>query len=77
MMVFLKEFFENVDFEKIQQTTKKHAKLPSMQRINNVADERYFSQVKCTFRCSMIPVTPDKNVMLGSNHLATCIHYAY
>ena len=33
-MVFLKEFFEKVDFEKNQQTTKKHEKLPSMQRVN-------------------------------------------
>ena len=33
-MVFLKEFFENVDFEKYQQKTKKHAKLPNMQRVN-------------------------------------------
>ena len=32
-MVFLKEFFKKDDFEKNQQTTKKHAKLPSMQRV--------------------------------------------
>ena len=31
MMVFPKELFKVVDFEKIQQTTKKHAKLPSRQ----------------------------------------------
>ena len=30
LMVFLKEFIEKVDFEKNQQTTKKHAKLPSI-----------------------------------------------
>ena len=30
-MVFLKEFFEKVDFEKNQQTTKKYVKSPSMQ----------------------------------------------
>ena len=30
---FLKEFFEKVDFEKNQQTTKQHAKLPSRQRV--------------------------------------------
>ena len=35
LMVFLKDFFENVNLEKINlQTTKKHAKLPSMQRVN-------------------------------------------
>ena len=31
LMVFLKEFFQKVNFEKNQQTTKKHEKLPSMQ----------------------------------------------
>ena len=31
-MVFLKEFFDKVDFEKNQQMTKKHAKLSSRQR---------------------------------------------
>ena len=30
-MVLLKEFFQKVNFEKNQQTTKKHEKLPSMQ----------------------------------------------
>ena len=32
-MVFPKEFFEKVDFEKNQQTTKKHEKLSSRQRV--------------------------------------------
>ena len=32
-MVFLKEFFQKLDFEKSRQTTKKHEKLPSMQRV--------------------------------------------
>ena len=31
LMVFLKEFFKKVDFEKNQQTTNKHEKLPIMQ----------------------------------------------
>ena len=31
LMVFLKEFFQKVNFEKNQQTTKKHEKLPSRQ----------------------------------------------
>ena len=35
-MVFLKQFFEKVDFEKNQQTTKKHKILPSRQRANGV-----------------------------------------
>ena len=37
LMVFLKEFFEKVDFEKNQQTTKKHEKLPRRQRVKRVA----------------------------------------
>ena len=36
LMVFLKEFFKKVDFEKIQQTTKKHEKLPSRLRVKNI-----------------------------------------
>ena len=35
-MVFLKEFFVKIDFEKNQQMTINHEKLPSMQRINVV-----------------------------------------
>ena len=31
LLVFLKEFFQKVNFEKNQQTTKKHEKLPSRQ----------------------------------------------
>ena len=31
--IFLKYFFEKFSFEKNQQTTKKHEKLPSMQRV--------------------------------------------
>ena len=34
LMVFQKEFFKKVDFEKNQQTTIKHAKLPRMQSVN-------------------------------------------
>ena len=33
-MVFLKEFFQKFNFEKNQQTTKKHEKLPSRQCVN-------------------------------------------
>ena len=35
LVVFLKEFLEKVYFEKNQQTTKKHEKLASMQRVPN------------------------------------------
>ena len=35
LMVFLKEFFEKVDFEKTQQRIKWH-ELPSMQRVNAI-----------------------------------------
>ena len=34
-MVFLEEFFKKVDFEINQPITKKHAKLPSRQRVNH------------------------------------------
>ena len=34
LMAFLKEFLIKVDFEKNQQTTKKHAKFPIRQRVN-------------------------------------------
>ena len=35
-VVFLKFFFENVDFEKNQQTTRKYAKLSSRKRVKNM-----------------------------------------
>ena len=36
LMVFMKEFFENIDFEKNQQTTKKHEKFPRGQRVTKL-----------------------------------------
>ena len=36
LMVFLKEFIEKDDVEKDQQMTRKHEKLPSMQRVKDV-----------------------------------------
>ena len=36
MTVFLKEFFENVDVEKISKRQQKHEKLPSMQKVKLV-----------------------------------------
>ena len=47
-MVFLKEFFEKVEFEKNQQTTKKHAKLPRGQRVN-ATDEAYLCMPENVF----------------------------
>ena len=38
-MVFLKEFFKTVDFEKYQQTTKKHLKFPSRQRVYHFSSD--------------------------------------
>ena len=35
-MVFLKEIFKNVDFEKSLQTTKKHEQFPRRQRVKKV-----------------------------------------
>ena len=42
-LVFLKEFFQNVDFEKNQQTTKKHEKLPMGQRVKEEKKTRKIS----------------------------------
>ena len=39
-LLFLKEFFENINFEQInQQTSSNHAKLPRMQSVNAVVSE--------------------------------------
>ena len=40
-MIFLKLFFEKVDFEKNQQTTKKHGNVPMGQRV-----KRAFSMLR-------------------------------
>ena len=45
-MVFLKDFFKKVDFEKNQQTTKKHAKLPRRQGVKGL---RVFRQAHWDF----------------------------
>ena len=42
LIEFLIEFYENVDFEKNLQTTKKHEKLPSMQRVIKSSETRKF-----------------------------------
>ena len=39
VMVLLEEFFESENFEKYQQTIKKHGKLPSMQRVKSLGLE--------------------------------------
>ena len=44
-MVSPKEFFEKVDFEKIQQTTKKREKLHSRQRIQNLLWQKHTSSI--------------------------------
>ena len=45
-MEFLKEYFEKVDFEKNQQTTKKHEKFPRMQRVKGLI---IFSVLLCSY----------------------------
>ena len=45
-MVFLKDFFKS-QFEKNQQTTKKHEKLPSILEFNvDIADNRPYSKAR-------------------------------
>ena len=58
-MVFLKEVFEKVDFEKTQQTTKKHEKFPKAQRVKTAsktsAGSQFTSNIELYFR------PPDKS----------------
>ena len=74
LVVFLKEFFKKVDFEKKMQTTKKHAKLPSRQRINPVVKWAISS-----FNISMwgvcmqsSPNTPHYNTDLNTTQSCCC-----
>ena len=47
LMVFLKELFVKVYFERNRQTTQKHAKLPSQQRANRIKiREKCMARVK-------------------------------
>ena len=65
LMVILNDFFENVDFEKHQQRIKRHAKMPSMQRVSpvpvvvswHVCGAEHYIQLqgksyRCTFVCN-------------------------
>ena len=45
LIVFLKEFFWKINFEKNQQTTKKHEKLPSMQWVKLLNDLSWIEPV--------------------------------
>ena len=58
LMIFLNEFFEKVDFEKSQQMTKKHAKLPSRDRVK-VGKKKYSSFV--FFQCGWTSEQPDQS----------------
>ena len=51
-MLLLKEFFEKVDFEKKSADNKKHAKLPSMQKVN-IKCNKMFNSIKFCFICSV------------------------
>ena len=66
-MVFLKEFFEKVDFEKKnQQTTKKLAKLPNRQRVKNDYINPYHVKSSYIF-CFENIVDPDKDGYLEAS----------
>ena len=45
LMIFLKEYFQTFNFEKKSADNKKHAKLPSMQRLKNFGGKIIFSNV--------------------------------
>ena len=51
-MLFQKEFFEKVDFEKNQQTTKKHENFPRRQRVKS--EENIQTLVRMLYLCSLI-----------------------
>ena len=56
-MVFLKDFFfQKVDFVKHQQTTKKHAKLPSRQRVKRTKSLTYV--IECAPRTTLSTMWP-------------------
>ena len=50
VMVILKEFFEKISFEKIQQTSKNHEQFPSMQRVNIASSFSRFGRLLTHFR---------------------------
>ena len=47
-MVFLKEFFEKVDFEKNQQMTKKAGKISQGQKVNNERNNSKIHFLSCS-----------------------------
>ena len=60
-MVFLKEFFKKVNFEKIQQTTKNHEKLPSMQRVYDFSLQETWDLENLLNECT-VPSQPQGRV---------------
>ena len=54
LIIFLIEYFEKVDFEKNQQTTKKDAKFPSMQRVNSTFTDIYEKHIKANKSLSVV-----------------------
>ena len=52
-MVFLKEFFEKVDFEKKQQMTKKHEKMPREQKVKLLTDHISYQNCMCWPMCRL------------------------
>ena len=56
-MVFLKEFFENDNFEKNQQTTKNHDKFPGVQSVNVRGNTGLDKQNQCKNVNICLPVS--------------------
>ena len=67
LMVFPKEFFVNVNFENNQQTTKKHAKLPSM-LLRNKYHLKYHLHISDS---------NDRNRQIVTNLLSQVLYLAY
>ena len=61
LMVFLKEFFQKVNFEKISRRQKKHKKFPSMQWVNDFEEKRN-GYKPLTYRSSSV-ICPVRGMM--------------
>ena len=56
LIVYLKEFFEKIDFEKNQQTTKKREKFPRGQRVKGCMLMNLITILLCIVLCQYFPV---------------------
>ena len=70
-MIFLQEFLEKVDFEKNQQTTKKHEKFPKGQRVKATY---IMSYCLCTYKSMIYGINllfPPEGMVAYSSYLVS------